>query len=174
MAKSGIDVSQWQGTINWSQVKGNVDFALIRAGYGDTLSYPKQVDWQYAANYAGCKANGIPVGVYFYSYATTTAQAEREADSCIALLKGKQFEYPVYYDVEEFDIFRSGNTNAIITAFCDKLEKAGYFVGLYICRSALQTYVSKQIRERYAIAVAEYGPSCNYDGPCGIWQNTSG
>lgn len=62
MAKSGIDVSQWQGTINWSQVKGKVDFALIRAGYGDTLSYPKQVDWQYAANYAGCKANGIPVG----------------------------------------------------------------------------------------------------------------
>ncbi len=173
MAKSGIDVSQWQGTINWSQVKGKVDFALIRAGYGDTLSYPKQVDWQYEANYKGCKANGIPVGVYFYSYATTTAQAEREADSCIALLKGKQFEYPVYYDVEEFDIFRSGNTNAIITAFCDKLEKAGYFVGIYIYRSALQTYVSKQIRERYAVAVAEYGPKCNYDGPYGIWQNTS-
>ena len=101
MATSGIDVSQWQGTINWSQVKGKIDFALIRAGYGDTLSYPKQVDWQYEANYKGCKANGIPVGAYFYSYATTTAQAEREADSCIALLKGKQFEYPIFYDCSE-------------------------------------------------------------------------
>ena len=173
MTKSGIDVSQWQGAINWAQVKGKVDFALIRAGYGNTLSFPYQIDNQYEANYKGCKAAGIPVGVYFYSYAATAAEAEREADSCIALLKGKQFEYPVYYDVEEFDIFRSGNTNAIITAFCDKLEKAGYFVGIYIYRSALQTYVSKQIRERYAIAVAEYGPSCNYDGPYGIWQNTS-
>ncbi len=173
MATSGIDVSQWQGTINWSQVKGKVDFALIRAGYGDTLSFPYQIDKMYEANYKGCKQAGIPVGVYFYSYASTVAQAQREADSCIALLKGKQFEYPVYYDVEEFDIFRSGNTNAIIKAFCDKLEKAGYFTGIYIYRSALQTYVNKQIRERYAVAVAEYGPKCNYDGPYGIWQNTS-
>lgn len=173
MATSGIDVSQWQGTINWPQVKGKVDFALIRAGYGDTLSFPYQIDKMYEANYKGCKQAGIPVGVYFYSYASTVAQAQREADSCIALLKGKQFEYPVYYDVEEFDIFRSGNTNAIIKAFCDKLEKAGYFTGIYIYRSALQTYVNKQIRERYAVAVAEYGPKCNYDGPYGIWQNTS-
>ena len=173
MATSGIDVSQWQGTINWPQVKGKVDFALIRAGYGDTLSFPYQIDKMYEANYKGCKQAGIPVGVYFYSYASTAAQAQREADSCIALLKGKQFEYPVYYDVEEFDIFRSGNTNAIIKAFCDKLEKAGYFTGIYIYRSALQTYVNKQIRERYAVAVAEYGPKCNYDGPYGIWQNTS-
>ncbi|MBP3793179.1 MAG: 1,4-beta-N-acetylmuramidase [Ruminococcus sp.] len=173
MATSGIDVSQWQGTINWPQVKGKVDFALIRAGYGDTLSFPYQIDKMYEANYKGCKQAGIPVGVYFYSYASTVEQAQREADSCIALLKGKQFEYPVYYDVEEFDIFRSGNTNAIIKAFCDKLEKAGYFTGIYIYRSALQTYVNKQIRERYAVAVAEYGPKCNYDGPYGIWQNTS-
>ena len=173
MATSGIDVSQWQGTINWPQVKGKVDFALIRAGYGDTLSFPYQIDKMYEANYKGCKQAGIPVGVYFYSYASTVAQAQREADSCIALLKGKQFEYPVYYDVEEFDIFRSGNTNAIVKAFCDKLEKAGYFTGIYIYRSALQTYVNKQIRERYAVAVAEYGPKCNYDGPYGIWQNTS-
>lgn len=173
MAKSGIDVSQWQGTINWSQVKGKVDFALVRAGYGDTLSYPKQVDWQYEANYKGCKANGIPVGVYFYSYATTTAQAEREADSCIALLKGKQFEYPVYYDVEEMSTFRTGKTNEIIKAFADKLEKAGYFVGIYIFRSAAQSYLSAETRKRYAMAIAEYGDRLNYNDPYGIWQNTS-
>ena len=94
MATSGIDVSQWQGTINWPHVKGKVDFALIRAGYGDTLSFPYQIDKMYEANYKGCKQAGIPVGVYFYSYASTAAQAQREADSCIALLKGKQFEFP--------------------------------------------------------------------------------
>ena len=79
MATSGIDVSQWQGTINWPQVKGKVDFALIRAGYGDTLSFPYQIDKMYEANYKGCKQAGIPVGVYFYSYASTAAQAQREA-----------------------------------------------------------------------------------------------
>ena len=174
MATSGIDVSQWQGTINWSQVKGKIDFALIRAGYGDTLSYPKQVDWQYEANYKGCKANGIPVGAYFYSYATTTAQAEREADSCIALLKGKQFEYPIFYDVEEMSTFRTGKTNEIIKAFADKLEKAGYYVGVYIYRSAAQSYLNAETKKRYAMAIAEYGDRLNYNDPYGIWQNTSG
>jgi hypothetical protein len=70
-------------------VKPQIDFALLRAGYGDTLSYPNQIDTQWVRNYSECKRLGIPVGVYFYSYATTTTMAEREADSCIALLKGK-------------------------------------------------------------------------------------
>ena len=173
MATSGIDVSQWQGTINWSQVKGKVDFALIRAGYGDTLSFPYQIDKMYEANYKGCKQAGIPVGVYFYSYASTVAQAQREADSCIALLKGKQFEYPVYYDVEEMSTFRTGKTNEIIKAFADKLEKAGYYVGIYIYRSAAQSYLSSETRKRYAMAIAEYGDRLNYNDPYGIWQNTS-
>ena len=171
--KSGIDVSQWQGTIDWAKVKSQVDFALLRAGYGDTLSYPNQIDTQWARNYSECKRLGIPVGVYFYSYATTTAMAEREADSCIALLKGKQFEYPIYYDVEEMSIFKTGKTNEIIKAFCDKMEKAGYWVGIYIYRSAAQSYLSETTRKRYAMAIAEYGPKLNYSGQCGVWQNSS-
>lgn len=171
--KSGIDVSQWQGTIDWAKVKPQIDFALLRAGYGDTLSYPNQIDTQWARNYSECKRLGIPVGVYFYSYATTTAMAEREADSCIALLKGKQFEYPIYYDVEEMSIFKTGKTNEIIKAFCDKMEKAGYWVGIYIYRSAAQSYLSETTRNRYAMAIAEYGPKLNYSGQCGVWQNSS-
>lgn len=171
--KSGIDVSQWQGTIDWAKVKSQVDFALLRAGYGDTLSYPNQIDTQWSRNYSECKRLGIPVGVYFYSYATTTAMAEREADSCIALLKGKQFEYPIYYDVEEMSIFKTGKTNEIIKAFCDKMEKAGYWVGIYIYRSAAQSYLTETTRKRYAMAIAEYGPKLNYSGQCGVWQNSS-
>lgn len=173
MSTSGIDVSQWQGVIDWTKVKPNVDFALIRAGYGDTLSYPKQVDKQYARNYSECKRLGIHVGVYFYSYATTTAQAEREADACIALLKGKQFEFPIYYDVEEMSIFKSGKTNEIIKAFCDKLEKAGYWVGIYIYRAAAQKYLNDYTRSRYAMAIAEYSSQLHYSGQYGIWQNSS-
>lgn len=173
MAISGIDVSQWQGQIDWKQVKAaGVEFALIRAGYGDTLSYPKQIDTQYEYNYAQCKRNNIPVGVYFYSYAMNEAEAKREAECCLALLKGKQFEYPIYYDVEEMRIFNTGRTNEIIKAFCDELEKAGYWVGIYIYRAAVQQYLDDYTRTRYALAVAEYGPKLNYDGQCGIWQNS--
>ena len=171
--KSGIDVSQWQGTIDWVKVKPQIDFALLRAGYGDTLSYPNQIDTQFSRNYSECKRLGIPVGVYFYSYATTVDMAKREAQSTIALLKGKQFEYPIYYDVEEMSIFNTGKTNEIIQAYCTEMEKAGYWAGIYIYRSAAQSYLNSTTRKRYAMAIAEYGPKLNYSDQYGIWQNSS-
>lgn len=172
--KSIIDVSEWQNVIAWAKVKlAGIVGALIRAGYGDTLSYPSQIDKQFERNYSECKRVGMPVGAYYYCYATTVEQAQREAYGCLALLKGKQFEYPIFYDVEELDTFRSGKTNDIIKAFADILEAAGYWVGVYIYRSAAQTYLTEYTRTRYAMAIAEYGPKLNYSGPYGIWQNSS-
>lgn len=171
--KSGIDVSQWQGTIDWVKVKPQIDFALLRAGYGDTLSYPNQIDTQFSRNYSECKRLGIPVGVYYYCYAETVEAAKREAQCCLALLKGKQLEYPVYYDVEEMDTFRTGKTNEIIKAFADVLEAAGYWVGIYIYRSAAQSYLNSTVKKRYAMAIAEYGPKLNYSDQYGVWQNSS-
>lgn len=173
MAISGIDVSQWQGQIDWKQVKASgVEFALIRAGYGDTLSYPKQIDTQYEYNYAQCKRNNIPVGVYFYSYAMNEAEAKREAECCLALLKGKQFEYPIYYDAEEFDLFDSGKTAEVTRAFVKVLEDAGYWVGIYTYRAAMG-YFPADIKDKKAMAIAEYGAKLNYSGQYGIWQNSS-
>ena len=174
MAVSGIDVSKWQGKIDWKKVKAaGVEFALLRAGYGDTLSYPYQIDPEFERNYKSCKENSMPVGVYWYSYATTVEMAQQEAKSCIAVLEGKQFEYPIYYDVEELRIFNSGKTNEIIRAFCSAMEKAGYWVGIYIYRFALEKYVLPEVASRYAVAVAEYADKCNYKGQYGIWQNSS-
>jgi GH25 family lysozyme M1 (1,4-beta-N-acetylmuramidase) len=174
MKRSGIDVSKWQGKIDWAKVKasGQVEFALLRAGYGDALSCPDQYDPTFEYNYTECTRVGIPVGVYWYSYATTPEMARQEARACIAALKGKRFEYPIYYDVEEMRIFNTGRTNEIIKAFCDELEKAGCWVGIYIYRAAVQQYLDDYTRTRYALAVAEYGPKLNYDGQCGIWQNS--
>ena len=173
MTVSGIDVSRYQGTINWKKVKdAGVKFALIRIGYGDTLSYPGQIDSMYQRNYKECKSVGLPVGGYFYSYATTVEAAKREAQSCLALIKGKQFEYPIYYDVEEMRIFNTGRTNEIIKAFCQTLENAGWFAGVYIYRSAAQSYLSRETKQRYAMAISEYGSKCNYDGQYGVWQNS--
>lgn len=172
MATSGIDVSEWQGVIDWAKAKSQIDFALIRAGYGDTLSYPTQIDYQYERNYSECKRLGIPVGVYFYCYARTTAEAEREADSCLALLKGKTFEFPIYYDVEEMSVFKTGKTGEICKAFIDKLEKAGYWVGVYTYRSAMG-YFPSYIKDKKAMAIAEYASQLHYSGQYGIWQNSS-
>lgn len=171
---SGIDVSEWQGVIDWNKVKAaGMQFGLLRIGYGDTLSYPNQIDRQFKSNYQKCKAAGMPVGGYFYCYATNVAEAKREAQSCLALIKGLQFEYPLYYDVEEMDTFRTGLTNEIMKAFADELEAADWWTGMYIYRSAAQSYLSEKTKTRYAMAIAEYGPRLNYNGPYGIWQNSS-
>lgn len=163
---NGIDVSKWQGEIDWSKV--NVDFAIIRAGYGREIS---QKDEKFERNYQGVKKAGIPVGAYWYSYAQNADEARREAAVCIEVLKGKQFEMPIWYDVEESKSFPKADE--IIRAFCDALEAAGYFVGLYMSRFYLTNYVSEAVRNRYAMWVAEYGSKLNYGGQYGIWQNSS-
>ena len=168
MAKNGIDISQWQGNINWDNVK--TDFCIIRAGYGKVAS---QKDPNFEAYYAGCKRRGIPCGIYWYSYAMTPAEAEQEANVCLQIIKGKQFEYPIYFDVEEQKLFATGraNTSAVIRAFLKKVESAGYFVGLYMSASPLNTYVEDDIKKRYAVWVAHYGVSKpSYNGTYGIWQ----
>lgn len=170
----GIDVSKHQGNVNWSHVKTDgVKFAIIRAGYGKEIS---QKDSQFENNYAGCKSNGIPCGVYWYSYAMSEAEAKQEAEVCLQIIKGKTFEFPIYFDIEKKKQFALGKTKctAIANAFLETVEKAGYWVGLYSSKSALENYFTKEIRERYAVWVAHYGVtkttySCQY----GMWQKSS-
>lgn len=165
----GIDVSKWQGAIDWNKVKkSGIEFAIIRAGYGRE-TYQK--DAYFEQNYAAAKAAGVNIGAYWYSYATTANEAKLEAKACIAVLKNKQFEFPIYYDVEESDSFPKANE--IIKAFCSELEAAGYFVGIYMSRWPLMTYISEDIRKRYAVWVAEYASKLSYTGQYGIWQNSS-
>lgn len=169
--KKGIDVSQCQGNINWGAV--NADFAILRAGYGRVKS---QIDTKFEQNYRNAKAVGMPLGAYWYSYAMSPDEARVEARVFIDIIKGKQFEYPVYFDVEENRVLRLGMNavSNIISAFCDEMEKAGYWVGLYMSASPLKTYVTQQVRDRYAIWVAHYGVSKpSYSGSYGMWQYAS-
>ena len=171
MTKNGIDISQWQGDVDWKNV--NTEFCIIRAGYGRDLS---QKDTYFEEYYNGCKSRGIPCGVYWYSYATTVADAEREANTCLQVIKGKQFEYPIYFDVEEQNAFYTGkaNVSAMIKAFCNKIEAAGYYAGLYISASPLNTYVDDSVKSRYTIWVAHYGVNKPaYSGAYDIWQKSS-
>lgn len=171
MTKNGIDVSEWQGDIDWSRVR--TDFAILRAGYGREVS---QKDKKFERNYSGAKANKIPCGAYWYSYAVSEDEARKEASACIEIIKGKQFEYPIYFDVEEQKIFDLGRdkVSKIIEAFCHELEKAGYFAGLYMSAYPLTKYTTEHVKRRYAVWVANYDVSKpDYSGPYGIWQKSS-
>lgn len=169
----GIDVSEHQGDIDFNKVKSSgIDFVIIRAGYGKVIS---QKDKYFEQNYTKAKAAGLKVGAYWYSYADSIEAAQQEANVCIEVLKGKQFDMPIYFDVEEQKQFAKGKDfcSNIVDTFCKKLEAAKYYVGLYSSRSALNSYFSDNIKNRYALWVAEWGSKCNYSGQFGLWQNSS-
>ena len=169
---NGIDVSVHNGDIDWGKVKADgIDFAIIRAGYGRLAS---QKDEKFEQNYAGAKAAGIPVGAYWYSYAMTPEEAELEADVFLSVIKGKQFEMPVYFDLEEKKQFDLGKeqVSAIMRAFLKKVENAGYFVGLYGSASSLTTHTADDIKSWYTIWLAHWVDQTNYSGAYGIWQHS--
>ena len=169
---NGIDVSKFQGVIDWNKVKASgVDFVIIRAGYG---RYTSQKDVKFEENYTGAKAAGLNVGAYWYSYADSIEDVKQEAAACIQVLSGKKFEMPIYFDLEEKAQFQRGKTfcGELVKTFCNALENAGYFAGLYISRSPLQTHIPEDVRTRYALWVAEYNARLNYSGAVGIWQKS--
>lgn len=170
---NGIDVSQYQGNIDFNKVKASgVNFVIIRAGYGKYIS---QKDPYFEQNYKKAKKAGLNVGAYWYSYAASRADAQAEARTCLQAIKGKKFEMPIYFDLEEQSQFRRGKAfcDSLVKSFCTELENAGYYAGLYISRSPLQNYISTNVAKRYALWVAEYGGKCNYSGSYGMWQNSS-
>ena len=167
----GVDVSSHQGAIDWARVReSNVGFAILRAGYG---KYHTQADKRFAENYAACHRLGIPVGAYWYSYAVSIADAEAEADAAMEILRGKQFAYPIFFDIEDKVQLALSKTivQEIAETFCHRLEANNYFVGIYSYKTFLEQNFSERILRRYAVWVAQTGvPQTNYRYPYGIWQ----
>lgn len=127
----GIDVSYRQGKIDWEKVKnsGQVDFAIIRCGYGMDETKQDDICWEY--NTSECERLKIHYGVYLYSYADSVEKAKSEAKHVIRLIKGKNLTYPIYYDMEEATVLNAKSmtkTKAaqIAQAFFSTLEAAGY------------------------------------------------
>lgn len=169
----GIDVSVHNGSIDWQKVKNSgIRFAILRAGYGRELS---QKDARFEENYRNAKTAGIPVGAYWYSYAMSEDEARLEADVFLSVIKGKQFEMPVYFDLEEKKQFDLGKekVSAIMRAFLERVESAGYFTGLYGSASSLKTHTADDIKSRYTIWLAHWTQQTDYSGAYGIWQYSS-
>lgn len=166
----GIDISHFQGQPDFAKVKTQADFVIMQAGYG---RYSSQKDKTFERNYSECKKHGIPCGVYWFSYATTAEDARKEAQACLQVIKGKQFEYPIYFDIEGKSLVGRTGVSAMCKAFCGELEKAGYFAGIYISRSPAQTMLNDECRKKYALWLAEYASKLNWSGAVGMWQHSS-
>lgn len=168
--KKGIDVSVWQGNIDFTKVKASgIDFVIIRAGYG---RYAHQVDKTFERNYKAAKAAGLLVGAYWYSYAESAEDAVKEAQACMEVIKGKKLELPVFLDMEEKNQFVKGQEvcSSVVRAFCDTMISNGYKTGLYISLSPLMNHISADVRNAYTLWIAQYFNRCQYEGKYAIWQ----
>jgi len=172
MNKKGIDVSKWQGTIDWEKVKQDgVDFAILREGYGK--ENPNQIDKRFEENYKKAKAAGIPVGVYHYSYADSVEDAKLEAEFCLKNIAGKQLEYPVVFDIEDKEQLKLTNQQRteLCKAFCETIEKAGYYAMIYCSLNWWNNYLDNQELGKYDLWLAHWDvgqPAVS----CGIWQKS--
>ncbi|MCD7828897.1 MAG: peptidoglycan-binding protein [Clostridiales bacterium] len=170
----GIDVSKWQGSINWTKVAASgVKFAIIRAGYGSSAS---QKDTKFEANYKGAKAAGLMVGAYWYSYATTKSGAKKEAAACLEVLDGKEFDLPVYFDQEYEKSILALSTSTRTTlckTFAEAIKDAGYLPGIYASSSWFKSQLNASELTDYSIWTAQYASKCTCPVSYDIWQYSS-
>jgi len=164
----GIDLSFWDDTVYWDTLKNEVKFVILRAGEG-----PNTTDSYYEYYYKKCKEYDIPVGAYWYGMATDVKGAEQEANEFLRRLKGKKFEYPLYYDIEEEKTLETGKTNVsnMLAKFCSILEKNNYYCGIYGSKYTLENYYTEEVLYKYDIWLAHYASSTDYVGHK-IWQYT--
>ena len=172
MKQFGIDVSAWQDDFNFQKaINEGVKFAVIRGGGGDDGYY---TDSKFLRNYSECKKLKLPVGVYWFSRALTTAQAKAEAEYFYNnVLKGRQFELPVYIDVENKRQLAVGKRllTDIIKTWCNTLSAKGYYVGIYSSLSTFNDCMYDDELTSYAHWVAQWAKSCRYTQSCmGMWQ----
>ncbi len=173
MKYNGIDVSKWQGRIDWPLVKSaGVQFAMIRSSFGWGQG---NTDLQFETNYENATKVGIPVGAYHYSYARTPAEAVKEAEFCHSVIRGKLFEYPIAYDMEESNVASLGKEriSEIAKAFCEKMESYGYYVCIYANKHWLDNYFTDDIFNRYDIWLAQWTTKPTFEKTYGIWQKSS-
>lgn len=173
----GIDVSWYNGTVNWNSVKQQgYSFAMLKTGDGaQTGTYEEDLDQQFEANYYGAGNAGIKRGVYHFCCTTTVAGAKKEAEYCLKILKGRKLEYPVVYDIEQSGTFKKGkkNTTAIAKAFCDIIKKAGYTPMIYSSDYRLNNDFDWSKLSGIKIWVGSYGiKKPAFSGFYDMWQYT--
>ena len=173
----GIDVSKWNGRIDWKKVKkAGIDFCIIRTGYSKT------VDYKFKYNIEEAIENGLQIGVYHFSYATTNAKAREEAEFCLKLIKPyrKYITLGVWFDYEYDSVSYSRrygvyptkkSVTSLAKTFCSTVEKNGYSTGIYTNLDFSSNYFTKEVLNKYPTWIAVWG-KMNYHGKYVMWQYT--
>lgn len=172
----GIDISEFNGNVDIEALRGQIDFVIIRCGYGG--NFVSQDDARFEENVRKCETAGIPYGVYLYSYAQNGAMARSEAAHALRLLRqglpaGKRPLYGVWYDVEDRTLPVGEQLIDDCIIFCTLLEEAGYYCGIYANASWLTTRLNSPRLDRFDKWVAQWNNVLEYQGNYGMWQYTN-
>lgn len=163
MKVTAIDVSFCQTGVDYNKVKADgIDTVIIRAGFGRE-TYQK--DAQFEEHYRKAKAAGLKVGVYWFSYAYSVAEAKKEASACLYCLNGRKLDLPVFYDLELGSQTKLGKDTltAMAVAFCECVKVHGYSAGVYASASWFASYLNyEKLKKQYAIWLAQW----RTDSPC--------
>ena len=167
-----VDISEFQQGINFNKMKSDgIKAVIIRAGYGRESS---QKDSMFESHYRNAKAAGLKIGVYWYSYADSVSDAEKEAKTCLECINNKSLDMPIYYDLEDYSMVKLGKTKltAIAERFCETIKKSNYRAGVYANLNWFNNYLDyDKLKKKYSIWLAQYNDKAELD--CDIWQNHS-
>ena len=177
----GIDVSKFQGTIDWNAVAADgITFAIIRCGYRGYGSGALVEDATFRRNIQGATAAGIQVGVYFYSQAIDEAEAVEEASMVLSLVQGYSLPYGVYFDTEKVagdtgraDGISAAQRTANAVAFCETIRNAGYTPGVYSYASWFYNSLNFANISKYRTWIAQYRDTLDFAYSYNIWQYSS-
>ncbi len=182
----GIDVSFYNGNIDWKTVKASgIDYAIIRIGYRGYAGGLLATDTKFYQNIQAANEAGVKVGAYFFTQALTVQEAIEEAKYCISRVKDYDVKMPIYFDVEKTEgdgvngrLNRASLTiqqrTAIAEAFCQTLQDAGYQSGIYSSKSYFLEYLDPDyLATKYGIWLAHYTNETSYKGEYQMWQYTS-
>ena len=175
----GIDVSKYQGNIDWGAVAASgINFAIIRVGYRGSASGALVQDPNFKKNISGATKAGIKVGLYFFTQAVNEAEAVEEASMAMSLASGYKVTYPIFIDTESASNGRANGLSksartAVVKAFCQTVRNGGYKAGVYASKSWYANQLNASALNGYCIWVAQYNSSCTYSGKYDMWQYSS-
>ncbi len=174
----GIDVSKWNGTIDWKAVKNSgVSYVIIRVGYRGSSVGSLVEDPKFAANIKGATNAGLKVGIYFFSQAVDEVEAVEEASMVLDRISGYKISYPIFIDVEasggRADGISKETRTAVCKAFCQTIQREGYTAGVYSNKSWLTSKLDAGALGAYKIWLAQYRDTPTYTGKYDLWQYRS-
>lgn len=172
-----IDISTFQKNVDYAKVKADgVKGVILRIGHTGSANKSMSKDALFEAHYNGFKSVGLPIGLYWFSRATNTVEAIREAKLTLEYLNNRELQLPIFWDTED-NVYQNKISKERLTttalAFLDHIHLSGYKVGTYGSTSWLNNRLDMSKLNHYDVWVAQYSSKLTYKGRCDIWQYSS-